>query len=231
AKASWGVLNAFVAAFRFFYKVTLGRSWMIEHLPFAKESKSLPVVLSREQVLQFLEGLPNVKHRTILTTCYAAGLWISEVTNLKTSDIDSKRMVLLVRQGKGKKDRMVPLSETLLFLLREYWRIVRPQEWLFPGHKKTRPISTRSVDRVCQKARDRAGIGKKVTVHTLRHCFATHLLDHGTHIRAIQLLLGHSSLRSTEGYTHVSTGTLLQTKSPLGLPSSDSEPEPSKLGK
>jgi site-specific recombinase XerD len=217
-KASFGVLNAFTSALRFFYRATLDRPEVVVRIPSARKEKQLPVVLSKEQILEFIAGIPNLKHRALLATCYGAGLRISEATHLKVIDIDSARMVLNVRQGKGKKDRAVPLSEILLVILREYWRLEQPRDWLFPSTMTNGPISTHSIGRVCLKARRLAGIKKKVTVHTLRHCFATHLLDAGTNIRVIQILLGHSSLRSTEVYTHVSTQALLSTKSPLDIP-------------
>jgi site-specific recombinase XerD len=189
----------------------------------ARKERHLPTVLSRDEVLKFLDAIPNRKHRTLLTTCYAAGLRVSEVTVLKVSDIDSTRRVIFVRQGKGKKDRLVPLSQVLLVLLRQYWSEERPREWLFPAERTGEPLSARSVNRVCKHALQRAGIAKKASVHTLRHSFATHLLDAGTNVRVIQLLLGHGSLRSTQIYTHVSTGALLSTTSPLDLPSPSSK--------
>jgi len=216
-KVSWSSLNQFVSAFKFFYGVTLGRRWVIDFIPYAKKPMRLPDIPAREEVLRFLEGIPNIKYRAILTTCYGAGLRISEVTHLKVSDINSARMILHVRQGKGRKDRIIPLSETLLELLREYWRVVRPRKWLFPSRHSGGPIGSRSVGRVCLLARKRAGIEKKLTVHTLRHSFATHLLDVGTNIRAIQLLFGHASLGTTQVYTHISMRALLATKSPLDL--------------
>lgn len=213
--ASYSTLAQAVAALRFFYGVTLRKNWAIDRIPYPKPGRRLPVVLSRDDVMKFLGCLHNVKHRAILTTCYAAGLRISEVTKLRVSDVDSSRMVIRVGQGKGKKDRMVPLSSTLLDLLREYWRVLRPRVWLFPGPQPNRPITTRSVQRICARARKSSGIGRKVTAHTLRHCFATHLLEGGTNVRTIQLLLGHASLRTTATYTHVATGDVLSTKSPL----------------
>lgn len=222
-RVSCGVINAFSSALRFFYKVTVRRPWMLEHIPMARKEKHLPSVLSRDEVLEFLDAIPNSKHRAILTTCYAAGLRVSEVTALKVSDIDSARGVIHVRQGKGKKDRMVPLSRVLLALLRQYWSAERPREWLFPSERTGQPLSTRTVNCVCKRALQRAGIAKKASVHTLRHSFATHLLDAGTNVRVIQLLLGHGSLRSTQIYTHVSTMGLLSTTSPLDLPSPSSK--------
>lgn len=150
-------------------------------------------------------------------TAYGAGLRVSEVVGLRIEDIDSQRMVIRVRQGKGKKDRYVMLSPKLLPLLREYWKAARPTGWLFPGQRSDRPITANSVRRACHQARAAAGIEKHVTVHTLRHSFATHLLEAGTDLRTIQLLLGHRSLKTTAIYTHVSAKTLQRTKSPLDL--------------
>ena len=168
-----------------------------------------------DEVRRVLEAVPNRKHFAILACCYAAGLRVSEVTNLKAADIDSSRMALIVRQGKGMKDRHVPLSPKLLELLREYWREYRPEEWLFPGQPLTQPISRRAVHRICVRAACTAGIAKHTTPHTLRHSFATHLLEEGTNVRIIQLLLGHRSLRSTAIYTHVGDRELLSTESPF----------------
>jgi site-specific recombinase XerD len=225
-KAAPPVFNQFVYAFRFFYGVTLKKPWVIDRIPTSKTPKRLPDIPTREAILSMLERVDNIKHRAILTTCYAAGLRVSEVTSLKISDIDSKRMVLHIRQAKGKKDRILPLSETLLTLLREYWRIERPKEWLFPSEVDGGPLTTRSVARVCNAARRRVGIKGKFTVHTLRHSFATHLLDAGTNIRTIQILLGHASLSSTAIYTHVSPHAILSARSPLDLPPPSQGPEP-----
>ena len=216
-RVSYGVMTQFTSALRFFYRVTMGKNWVIEKIPYPKPQRTLPIILSREKILRFLDSISNIKHRAILTTCYAGGLRVSEVTRLRNKDIDSSRMTIRIRQGKGKKDRLVPLSETLIHLLREYWRIVRPPDWLFPGRFADRPITTRSVQRVFARAREAARIDSKVTVHTLRHSFATHLLEAGTNVRTIQLLLGHASLRTTAVYTHVSVQRLLETTSPLDL--------------
>ncbi len=217
---SYGVQSRFVSALRFFYTVTLNRPWLIERIPHPMIEKKLPVIPGRKEVLRFLEAVPNIKHRAILTACYAAGLRVSEAVRLKVTDINSERMVIHVRQSKGRKDRMVPLSEVLLKVLRTYWKAVRPQVWLFPGRDKDKPLSCRTVQHVCMRARRRAGLHPKLTVHTLRHAFATHLLDAGENVRTIQLLLGHRSLRTTQTYTHVSTRELLATRSPLDLPDS-----------
>ncbi len=216
--ASFATLTQLASALRFLYRVTLRKDWIVERIPYPKPERRLPVVLSREDVIKFLSSPRNIKHRAILTTCYAAGLRISEATHLRVSDIDSKRMVIRIQQGKGKKDRMVPLSPTLLDLLREYWRVAQPRDWLFPGKKRSQPITRRSVQRVCVQARKASGLDDNVTAHTLRHSFATHLLEAGTNVRTIQLLLGHASLSTTATYTQVATGEVLSTKSPLDLP-------------
>jgi site-specific recombinase XerD len=215
----YSTLKQVVLALRFLYGVTLRRHWFVEMIPHPKQDRRLPTVLNREQVLKLLDCIGNIKHRAILAACYAGGLRVSEVSHLHVSDIDSQRMLIHIRRGKGGKGRMVPLSEKLLSILREYWRHVRPRDWLFPGRDRDRPISPRSVQRVCLRARRQAGINKKVTVHTLRHSYATHLLDAGTDVRTIQLLLGHASLRTTALYTHVSTRGVLSTKSPFDLSS------------
>ena len=214
AKVSYNVLCGHVSALRFLYKVTLNRSWDLDRIPYPHREKHLPVAPTREEILRFLGCIRNLKHRAALMTCYAAGLRVSEVVHLKVSDIDSTQMILHVRQGKGRKDRIVPLSKTLLEFLRVYWKALQPRDWLFPG-RSGRPLHIRALQHACLRARRKSGLKQKVTVHSLRHSFATHLLDHGTNLRTIQLLLGHSSLRSTAIYTHVSTKELLSVPSPL----------------
>ncbi len=214
----YGSLQQAVSALRFFYGVTLGKRWIIEKIPYPKKERQLPDIPTREEILRFLKAVPNVKHRAILTTAYAAGLRASEVTRLQVSDINSNEMLIRVRRGKNRQDRFVPLSETLLQLLRIYYGLYRPGIWLFPGTRGDRPISPRSVQHACQKAREQAGLSTHVTMHTFRHSFATHLLDSGINIRTIQLLLGHRSIQTTALYTHVSRAALLATKSPLDLP-------------
>ena len=190
-----------VAALRFLYTVTLKKAWRVEDIiPAPKKPQRLPVVLSPDEVLQFLACVPNLKHRAIFTTCYAAGLRISEVLHLRPTDIDSRRMVIRVDQGKGQKDRYVMLSPKLLELLRTWWRVARPTEWLFPGNRPGRAIGKDAVEEACQKARRRCRIPKPITPHLLRHAFAVHLLETGTDVRTIQLLLGHRSLATTARY-------------------------------
>jgi site-specific recombinase XerD len=175
------------------------------------------VVLSPQEVTAVLEALTNLKHRAILMTVYAAGLRVSEVVRLRVGDVDSQRMMLRIEQGKGRRDRYVMLSDKLLAVLRAYWKMARPDHWLFPGQIPQRHLTRSSVERVFYKARDAAGITKKVSVHCLRHSFATHLLESGVNVRKIQLLLGHKSLQSTQVYTHVATDYLDHTPSPLDL--------------
>ncbi len=173
--------------------------------PVPRKEKKLPVVLSLEEIAAFFAVIENLKHWTIFTLMYATGLRISETLNLVPSDIDSKRMVILVRQGKGKKDRYATLYPSLLGSLRDYWKAYRPETWLFPGQTPDEPLNRSSVERLCAPFRKKAGIKKRVTPHTMRHCFATHLLEAGTDLRTIQLLLGHRSLNSTAVYLHVAT--------------------------
>ena len=214
-QASIGLLTQAVAALRFFYRVCLEKEWTVQSIPYPKRPKKLPIVLSLEEVCQFFAAIRSIKHRAILITAYAAGLRISEVTKLRIEDLDTKRMVIQVLQGKGDKDRLVMLSPRLLRILRRYWKIDRPQPWLFPGQPKDHPISRCAVYRNCRKAAKDSGVKKHITPHTLRHSFATHMLEDGADLRTIQVLLGHRSINTTSIYTHVSTKTVLAAKSPL----------------
>jgi len=211
---SWPGLNQTVCALRFFYGVTLGHGEIPERIPYAREPRKLPVVLSADEVVRFLEAVPSLKTRAALTTAYAAGLRASEAVGLRVANIDSGRMVIRVEHGKGGKDRYVMLSAQLLGILRTYWRLARPKDWLFPGRNESKPIDVQVLHSACRSACAAAGLAKRVTVHTLRHSFATHLLESGTDIRIIQVLLGHSNLSSTARYTRVSNG-LIRTESPL----------------
>jgi integrase/recombinase XerD len=208
-----------VAALRFLYKVSLKKDWTFEEIiPAPKKPQKLPVVLSPEEVLQFLECVGSTKHRAILTTCYAAGLRISEAVRLKPNHIDGQRMVIRVEQGKGQKDRYVMLSPKLLGTLRSYWRTVRPQGgWLFAGDVAGQPITTDAVELACRKARRLSGIRKPISPHSMRHAFAVHLLESGTDVRTIQLLLGHRSLATTARYLRIATSKVCSTSSPLDL--------------
>jgi site-specific recombinase XerD len=205
-----------VAALRFLYSVTLRRPWVLQDdIPTARQPTKLPTVLSPDEVSQFLLSVIYLKHRVILTVCYAAGLRISEVVRLKPSAIDSRRMVIRVNAGKGGKDRYVMLSPRLLDLLREYWKTTRPKEWLFPGRDDRQPINKATIERACRDARERSGIGKPVTPHSLRHAFAMHLLEAGTDLRTIQLLMGHRGLSTTSRYLQIATSKICATASPL----------------
>jgi integrase/recombinase XerD len=207
-----------VAALRFLYKISLKKDWTFEDvIPAPKKPQKLPVVLSPEEVLRFLGCVGSNKHRAILTTCYAAGLRISEAVRLTPTDIDSQRMVIRVDQGKGQKDRYVMLSTKLLEILRSWWRLARPQPWLFPSHIPGRHISKDAVEQACQKAHRLSGIPKPITPHSLRHGFAVHLLESGTDVRTIQLLLGHRSLATTARYLRIATSKVCSTSSPLDL--------------
>lgn len=202
-KSSWAELNQTVCALRFLYKVCLDKPWMIEHIPFPKQPKKLPVVLSREEVASVLIALDNPKHRTMLMTLYATGVRLSELLALQVRDIDSGRMLVGVRQGKGARDRYVPMSDALLAQLRRYWLQHRPPRWLFPGKDSEVSLNASSVQKVCGKAGRAAGLSKRVSPHTFRHTFATHHLEAGTDIRTIQVLLGHRHLSTTAVYLHV----------------------------
>jgi site-specific recombinase XerD len=205
------------SALRFLYKVTLKRPWAVDDLPSPKKPQTLPVVLSQEEVTHFLESIRPLKLRTALTVCYAAGLRVSEATHLKLTDIDSQRMVIRVDQGKGRKDRYVMLSPALLTLLRTYWKAQRPGDWLFPGHLPGHPLTSSALQQACQETRRRTGLKKRISPHSLRHSFATHLLEAGTDVRTIQLLLGHRSLSTTARYLKVATSTVCATASPFDL--------------
>jgi integrase/recombinase XerD len=208
-------INATVAALRFFFKVSLDRPDLTKHLSFIHEPRKPPVVLSPEEVARFLEAAPGVKYKAALSVAYGAGLRVSEVVSLKLSDIDSKRMMLRVEQGKGRKDRYAMLSPVLLELLRDWYRIARPQGWLFPGQNPVNPMTTRQLTRACHAATQMAELTKRVTPHTLRHSFATHLLEHNIDVRVIQVLLGHAKLDTTALYTRVATNTIREVMSPL----------------
>jgi site-specific recombinase XerD len=209
------ILNHTVAALRFFFRVTLKRYEIVEHTQFIHEPRKLPVVLSQEEIARLLDAAPGLKYRAALSVAYGAGLRASEVVSLKVSDIDSKRMVIRVEQGKGRKDRYVMLSPYLLELLRAWWKTAHPQGWLFPGRDRVQPITARQLNRACHAAVQMADIKKRVSLHTLRHSFATHLLEQNIDIRVIQVLLGHAKLDSTALYTRVATKTIREVMSPL----------------
>ncbi len=214
-KASASTVNLCYSALKFLYARTLKRDEIMEKIPRLRSTKKLPVILERQEVESLFSVMKNLKHRAILMLIYSSGLRLREASHLKVSDIDSKRMVLRIRQGKGRKDRYTLLSTLALEVLRKYWRHCRPKEWLFPGRLSDKPLSVRSIQRVFKKARTLAGITKPATVHTLRHSFATHLLEQGTNLHRIQFLLGHRSLKTTAIYLHVSRKELVRIVSPL----------------
>ncbi len=214
-RAGVPIINSTVSALRFFFNVTVDRPDASRHLTFVHQPRKLPVVLSPEEVARFLEAAPGIKYKAALSVAYGAGLRVSEVVSLKVSDIDSKRMMLRVERGKGGKDRHAMLSPQLLELLRDWWRIARPQVWLFPGQNPINPMTTRQLTRACHAAAQRAEIAKRVSPHTLRHSFATHLLEQNIDIRVIRVLLGHAKLDTTALYTRVATNTIRQVMSPL----------------
>jgi len=208
-------INAAIAALRFFFNVTLERPDLVRPLRTVNEPRRAPVVLSPEEVALLLEAAPGLKYKAALSVAYGAGLRVSEVANLKVSDIDSQRMTLRVEQGKGQRDRYVMLSPQLLELLRDWWQAARPQVWLFPGQNPVNPMTPRQLNRAVHAAKLLAGISKRVSPHTLRHSFATHLLEQGVDIRVIQVLLGHAKLETTALYTRVAVNTICDIKSPL----------------
>lgn len=212
---SYSTLNVAVSAFRFFFGETLGVSWEVERLPYHKKPRRLPVILSRQEVLRVLETAEPPVWRTIFATIYGAGLRLSECLDLRAADIDSARMVLEVRAGKGAKDRYVPLPESLLHLLRTYYRMTRPEPFLFPGVKPGRRLSPSTVQRRFKATVRRADIEKRATPHSLRHAFATHMLEDGVHVRALQRVLGHSSLSTTTIYLHCTEEYMDGVTSPL----------------
>ena len=225
-----------LAALRFFFVKTLRKPWSIADTPYPKKTFHLPLILSQEEIAQLISAAETPFHRILLITAYATGLRRAELAHLKIADIDSQRMVIHVKGGKGRKDRDVMLSPKLLEELRAYWRGLRrrPKEWLFPGnrwHTATRPITTKVVWSACQQAAERAGITKPVHPHTLRHCFATHLLEAGADLRTIQVLLGHRDLEETTIYLHLSQKHLGETASPLDALSLSSSPVPKARSK
>ncbi len=208
-------INHSLTALRFLFTVTLRRPDVVADLPFVREPRKLPVVLSPEEVARLLDAAPGLKYKAALSVAYGAGLRASEVVSLKIADIDSTRMVIRVEQGKGRKDRYVMLSPPLLDLLRAWWREAQPRGWLFPGQEPVNALTTRQLNRACHAAADAAGIDKRVSLHTLRHSFATHLLEQKVDVRVIQVLLGHKKLETTARYAQVATRTIREVKSPL----------------
>jgi len=217
---SSGTYKYYAAGIKFLYRTTLNRGEVVEKIKYPKAKIKLPVVLDLSEVRTMLSVMENLKHRAVLTITYSAGLRVSETAHLKVTDIDSKRMMVRVRQGKGGKDRYTILSKTTLECLREYWRAYRPKDWLFEGQKEGSHICYTSIRNIFVEAKERAGITKPVGPHSLRHAFATHLIEAGTSLHHVQLLLGHKSPKTTTVYLHVSKMNLAQVSSPL-----DSIPE------
>jgi len=219
-KLSPGSVRRDLAALRFFYTKTLKKAWSIAETPYPKKEFHLPSILSQEEVARLINAAPTPYHRILLMTLYATGVRNAELTHLKVNDIDSKRMVIHIQGGKGRRDRDVMLSPKLLQELREHWRRLprKSSVWLFPGnrwHNSDQPIETKTPWNACKEAVQRAGIKKQVHPHTLRHCFATHLLEAGADLRTIQILLGHRDLKETTIYLHLSERHLHATASPL----------------
>ena len=212
---AWGSLNQVVCALRFFYGVTLGQETIPERIVYARAPRKLPTVLGGDEIVRFLESVSSLKARVALTTAYAAGLRVSEVVVLKIGDIDSSRMVMRIENGKGGKERYAMLSAPLLGILRSYWRLAHPPLYLFPGRSPDKPIEPTVLHAACRSAAAAAGLDKRVSVHVLRHSFATHLLESGVDIRIIQVLLGHENLSTTARYTRVSAQVIGATASPL----------------
>ena len=216
-RLKWSTVNLAVSGIRFFYSKVLGRDDVGRAIPPRRTPKRLPEILSAEELGRLFEAAENPKHRAMLMTAYAAGLRVSELVRLRIADIDSSRMMIRVRSGKREKDRYTILCGRLLDELRGYWRVVRTTEWLFPGARADRPITRSTAGSIYRRARDRAGITKHGGIHTLRHCFATHLLEAGVDIRTIQVLMGHSSIRTTIGYFQMTRKQLDATPSLLDL--------------
>lgn len=214
---SWSYFNQCVCAMRFFYEKTLRKDWNIKHIPYQKKAKKLPVVLSKEEVKKLIDEMDYIKHKAITLTLYSTGARISELVNLKPSDIDSKRMVVRINEGKGRKDRYVMLSPLLLVCLRKYWKLStpKPEQYLFNGAYIGKKMTRSGVNWFLRKNAKAAGIQKHISPHVLRHSFATHLLEDGVNIRVVQMVLGHESLRTTQIYTHIADTFFQTISSPL----------------
>jgi len=214
---SWTLFNQMVCALRFYFQKVRACAWPIKHIPFQRRQKNLPTVLTRSEVSKLLSAASNPKHYALLATLYSTGIRISELCHLQIDHVNSKNMLLHIHLGKGAKDRQVQLTPSLLQILRSYYKTcaIRPKTWLFPGAKPDSPLDTSTVQRMVTATAKRAGINKSVSPHTLRHCFATHLLEDGTDLRTIQALLGHSNILTTEIYLHVAAHHLQTVRNPL----------------
>ncbi|MEL1136582.1 tyrosine-type recombinase/integrase [Desulfitobacterium sp. THU1] len=212
---SYSNINISCNAFKLFFNKVLSLSWSDDVIVRPKRPKSLPHVLSQDEILTILHQINNLKHKTILLTTYSSGLRISETLNLRVSDIDSESMLIRVNQGKGNKDRLTVLSLENLKQLRLYWKLYRPKDLLFPGPIEGKPLATRNIQHVFQQAKSKSGVTKPGSVHTLRHSFATHLLEDRADLRTIQMLMGHSDISTTSKYIHLSTAHLASVRSPL----------------
>ena len=227
-KVSAFVQTMHVNALKFLYRITLRRPQVVERLPYPKRPKTLPKVLTMQEVLALFTAIKSAKYKAILAIAYGAGLRVSEVCALKPTDIDSQRMLIHVRRGKGNKDRYVLLGETMLTLLREYYKKARRKgDYLFPGQKPQNPLTPTAIRQVLKKVAAKAGLSKKITPHTLRHSFATHLLETGYDLRVVQALLGHTSIQTTQRYTHITDRLLSLTRSPLDLIQKPESPQQS----
>ncbi len=227
-KIAWATYNQSLCALRFLYNEVLKRPDVIAGIKYPKTPKELPVILSRDEISLILKRTIRLRSRAIIATLYSAGLRASELCYLKVSDIDSDRMLIHVEQGKGQKDRYVILSKQLLILLRKYWQAAQPKQWLFPGSIPNKPVHRETVTRICREAARDAGITKRVSAHTFRHSFATHLLEDCVDLRTIQTLLGHRNLKTTAIYTFVSPERIRSVKSPLDSLTDIQPDEPTK---
>lgn len=215
-KLSLGTINVYISALKFFYDITLEKDWDYRKVPRMRGYKSLPAVMSRKEVSEVIDSIKNLKHKAILMTMYGSGLRVSEVANLKVSDIDSKNMQIFIRQSKNRSDRYAILSKTNLELLRTYWlKCGKPRDWLFPGSNPEKPVNVKTIKNLVLKVKNRLGITKKISAHTFRHCFATHLLENGVQLTHIQHLMGHKCFQSTTKYIHMTSKAMMHIKSPL----------------
>jgi len=214
-KLSSQYINSCYSAIKFLYEAVFEREWNMKHIPRLKNKRKFPEVMSKHEISKLIQSVQNLKHKAMLVTAYSSGLRVSEVANLKVTDIDSKNMRIFIRQGKGNKDRYALLSNTNLNILREYFKQYRPKEWLFPSVNPSNPINTRTIQAVFSEAREKAGIDKKVTPHTLRHSFATHLVEQGTNLLKVKELLGHETIDTTLLYVHLARQDILSVTSPI----------------